>query len=337
MTAHIATLVSFNQTNGEVPLGKVVVDDAGDLFSTTSRGGEYSDGMVFEIAKTSAGYASTPTVLASFDGANGAYPHAGLVSVAAGDLFGTTFWDGSMNGGGVFEIAKTSTGYASAPTTVANFGNPNGFPSMALFADADGDLFGSVSGEVFEIAKTSAGYASAPTIVAGFDGSNGTNPTSVLVADLAGDLFGMSFGGGTNSDGAVFEIPKTSDGYASTPTLLASLNGADGKIPQGGLVLDGAGNLIGTAAFGGTHNYGTVFEIAKTSDGYASTPILLASFNIPDGIIPDGGLVADAAGDLFGTTQEGGKSNLGTVFEIKRTESGYASSPTVLANFNSTT
>lgn len=147
----------------------------------------------------------------------------------------------------------------------------------------------------------------------------------------------MSFGGGTNSDGAVFEIPKTSDGYASTPTLLASFNGADGKIPQGGLVVDGAGNLIGTAAIGGTHNYGTVFEIAKTSDGYVSTPILLASFNIPDGIIPNGGLVADAAGNLFGTTQEGGKSNLGTVFEIKRTESGYASTPTVLANFNSTT
>lgn len=219
----------------------------------------------------SAGYASTPTVLASFDGANGAYPHTGLVADAAATS-SVRHGEGADSGGPVFEIAKTSTGCASKPTTLANFGNPNGSPGMALIADADGDLFGSINGEVFEIAKTSAGYASAPTIVAGFDGSNGINPTSVLVADLAGDLFGMSFGGGTNSDGAVFEIPKTSDGYASTPTLLAGFNGADGKIPQGGLVLDGAGNLIGAAAYGGTHNWG-----AKSRSTTSSSPSLLFS------------------------------------------------------------
>ena len=78
---------------------------------------------------------------------------------------------------------------------------------------------------------------------------------------------------------------------------------------------------------------GTVFEIAKTATGYASTPTTLVSFNGTDGSGPVGGLIADAAGDLFGTTSKGGL-NYGTVFEIAKTATGYASTPTTLASFN---
>src|SRR6202022_2233335 len=77
---------------------------------------------------------------------------------------------------------------------------------------------------------------------------------------------------------------------------------------------------------------GTVFEITKIAGGYANTPTVLVSFNGTNGLSPNGGLIADATGDLFGTTaspQVGG-----TVFEVARTNSGFASTPVVLANFS---
>jgi uncharacterized repeat protein (TIGR03803 family) len=79
-----------------------------------------------------------------------------------------------------------------------------------------------------------------------------------------------------------------------------------------------------------------VFEIAKTAQGYASTPTTLVSFNGTDGREPTSGVIADAHGDLFGTTYLGGAYGLGTVFEIAKTAHGYASTPTTLVNFNGT-
>jgi len=131
-------------------------------------------------------------------------------------------------------------------------------------------------------------------------------------------LFGTTDTGGPQGAvaGTVFELVKTATGYASMPTILASFNSTDGGDPAGGLIADAAGDLFGTTEFGGTDNSGTVFEIAKTATGYASAPITLANFNMTNGYLPQVGLVADAAGDLFGTTYEGGPNSDGTVFEI---------------------
>ena len=79
-----------------------------------------------------------------------------------------------------------------------------------------------------------------------------------------------------------------------------------------------------------------MFEIAKTASGYASTPTTLVSFNGTNGADPVGGLIADANGDLFGTTDSGGANGDGTVFEIAKTAGGYASTPTTLVSFNGT-
>jgi hypothetical protein len=86
---------------------------------------------------------------------------------------------------------------------------------------------------------------------------------------------------------------------------------------------------------GGADNLGTVFEIAKTATGYASAPTTLVSFDGSDGEQPEASLVADANGDLFGTTRGGAASgNDGSVFEIAKTSTGYASAPTTLVTFN---
>jgi hypothetical protein len=235
---------------------------------------------VFEIAKTVDGYASTPTSLISFtDSANGTGPNGALITDAAGDLFGTV-------GGGNFTTNGATTGY------------------------------------VFEIAKTAGGYASTPTILATFNGTDSANPGGPLIADAAGDLIGTA-GGGV---GTIFEIVKTTNGYASTPVTLVDFPSTDGEEPDGedltgGLIADAAGNLFGTAGYGPYTGAGTVFEIAKTASGYASAPTTLASFDYSNGGYPNGSLLADAAGDLFGTAGYGPSAGAGAVFEV--TGSGY--------------
>ena len=216
-------------------------------------------------------------------------------------------------------------------------GTHGGVPEAGLIADAAGDLFGTTSaggannhGTVFEIAKTASGYASTPTVLVSFDGTHGGVPVAGLIADAAGDLFGTTPAGGANNDGTVFEIVKTASGYASTPTVLFSFDNTHGAVPLAGLIADAAGDLFGTTSAGGANNRGTVFEIVKTASGYASTPTVLFSFDTTHGARPEAGLIADAAGDLFGTTSNGGANNHGTVFEIVKTASGYASTPTVL-------
>src|SRR6185437_1210314 len=108
-------------------------------------------------------------------------------------------------------------------------------------------------------------------------------------------------------------------------------------------VADSNGDLFGTTQFGGARFFGTVFEIKKTVAGYASAPTTLVAFNaVGDGSRPFAGLIADATGDLFGTTSGLAPNGLpfppgagGTAFEIKNTATGYASAPTTLASFNS--
>src|ERR1019366_6979488 len=120
--------------------------------------------------------------------------------------------------------------------------------------------------------------------------------------------------GGANGDGTVFEITYTGGSYASTPTTLVNFNGTNGNSPYAGLIADAAGDLFGTTQTGGANNDGTVFEIAKTGGSYASTPTTLVNFNGTNGNGQEAGLITDAAGDLFGTTQQGGANGTGTVF-----------------------
>lgn len=108
------------------------------------------------------------------------------------------------------------------------------------------------------------------------------------------------------------------------------MSGQQSKAPGfagGYLLADAAGNLFGTTRYGGANGYGTVFEIAKAGGSYASTPITLVNFNGTNGELPSWNLVADAAGNLFGTTEYGGADGDGTVFELTNTGFQVASTP----------
>ena len=296
------TLVTFGGSNGAIPedRGRLIADAHGNLFGTTGLGGASSActggcGTVFEIkvdSTTATGYASTPTTLVSFNGTDGAYPFAGLITDASGNLFGTT-------------CGKTGS--------CVTGGGGNNF------------------GTVFEIkvdGTTATGYASTPTTLVNFSFTDGSAPYAGLIADASGNLFGTTVVGGANLYyGTVFEIKvdsTTATGYAITPTTLVSFNGTDGAYPFAGLIADAIGNLFGTTSGLFSTGFGTVFEIktdSTTATGYASTPTTLVSFNGTDGAYPIEVLIADARGNLFGTTEAGGATGDGTVFEV--TGSGF--------------
>jgi uncharacterized repeat protein (TIGR03803 family)/autotransporter-associated beta strand protein len=314
----ITTLGSFNNANPLAPCGGVIEDTNGNLFGTTEQGGASSDGTVFEVAKGS----GTFTTVASFDGTNGKLPYAGVIKDASGNLFGTTEQGGASGDGTVFEIAAGS----GTITTLATFNGTNGKdPYAGVIEDASGNLFGTTElggasndGTVFEIAKGSGTISTLAT----FDGANGANPGAGVIEDAGGNLFGTTSGGGASGDGTVFEVAKGS----GTITTLASFNGTNGSGPCAGLIEDASGNVFGAAAGGGAWNDGTAFEVAKGS----KTITVLASFNGTDGDAPCGGVIEDAGGNLFGTTNSGGASAYGTVFEIAKG----SGTITTLASFN---
>jgi uncharacterized repeat protein (TIGR03803 family) len=156
------------------------------------------------------------------------------------------------------------------------------------------------------------------------DLSDGAWPEAGVTRDAAGNFYGTTFfgGAGTGCDiyfggcGTVFKVDDS-----GAETVLHSFGGApDGSNPTTRVILDASGNLYGTTAFGGEHGQGTVFKVDSTG----RETILHSFAGGPDGATPNAGLVRDAAGKFYGTTQYGGSGcngqGCGTVFELSATE-----------------
>jgi uncharacterized repeat protein (TIGR03803 family) len=295
----ITLLASFERSNGANPLCGLVMDASGNLYGTSTYFGPSYTGTVFELAAGS----STISALASFGST------AGLLLDGSGNLYGTTR-GGPTGGGTVFEIAAGS----GTLTTLALFSAPDGTnPSANLIMDGSGNLYGTTEyggayndGTIFEVAAGSGTL----TTLASFNGIDGANPVAGLVMDSGGNLYGATPNGGGSGGGTVFELAAGSN----TITALASFSGYhSGEGPYGGLVMDGSGNLYGTAYTGGAHGYGTVFEVAA---GSGAITTLFDFDGGPNGSNPRSGLVMDASGNLYGTTTTGGQWHSGTVFEV---------------------
>jgi uncharacterized repeat protein (TIGR03803 family) len=147
-----------------------------------------------------------------------------------------------------------------------------------------------------------------PSTVAAFATANGATPDGGLVADSAGNLYGTTSAGGSAGDGCVFEIPVGT----TTIVNVASFTGGNGAAPMGTLYLDSSGTLWGTTSLGGANNSGAIFKIVSGS----GTITTVASFNSFGPNHPTGNLVADSAGDLFGTDSQGGVYGAGGIFEL---------------------
>jgi uncharacterized repeat protein (TIGR03803 family) len=327
-----AEKVLTNVVTNEPEGGLTCCGADGSLFGTTFDGGNSGGGKVFEIAPTQAGGGGR--VLYSFEsnGKDGRHPFAGLLlGHSTGNhlvLYGTTV-DGGNGGGAVFEVLrkngsweeKVLHSFPASPTDGED-------PYAGVIIDAAGNLYGTTQqggaygyGTVFELIPTSGG-AWAEKLLHSFkdDGTDGENPFAGLVLDAAGNLYGTTAGGGTyNNSGTVFELTPAGDG-SWTETVLHDFNnnGMDGFSPEASLTFDRAGNLYGTTQHGGAYDEGTVFELTPTNGGSWTETVLHSFAGSPDdGANPMAGLVFDASGILYGTTNSGGTYTSGTVFEIE--------------------
>jgi uncharacterized repeat protein (TIGR03803 family) len=152
------------------------------------------------------------------------------------------------------------------------------------------------------------------TVLHSFSGADGAGPRAGLLRDAAGNLYGTTYYGGAFDYGTVFKLDTT-----GTETVLHSFTGGnDGGGPCSGLLRDAAGNLYGTTLFGGLPGSGTVFKLDTTG----TETVLHNFFDNPDGRYPFAGLVGDAAGKLYGTTQYGGTYGKGTVYKLDKAGRG---------------
>jgi uncharacterized repeat protein (TIGR03803 family) len=149
-------------------------------------------------------------------------------------------------------------------------------------------------------------------------GTDGAAPYGRVISDAAGNLYGTTAVGGTSGAGIVFELTKPQAPAVWTETILYNFTGSDGNEPCGGLIFDSAGDLYGTTYRGGTSNLGTVFELVPpVQQGGTWTETTLYSFaGGADGLGPQGDLIFDPAGNLYGTTDNGGSPGNGTVFQL---------------------
>jgi uncharacterized repeat protein (TIGR03803 family) len=209
-------LYSFNDFSS--PYSGLVFDKSGNLYGSTISGGIYGNGTVYELTPQSGG-TWTETILFSFDGQNstGEGPAATPIFDAAGNLYGTTSSGGYYDSGMVYQLTPPTTGGEWTETILHSFepsdwdgGNPFG----GLVRDSSGTLYGTTNlggryneGAVFEISPKKGGDWTEKLLHTFLNnGGDGRNPYRTLVFDKAGNLYGVTYSGGINSDGIVFEV-----------------------------------------------------------------------------------------------------------------------------------
>jgi uncharacterized repeat protein (TIGR03803 family) len=207
------TLHSFNGDDGSYPWARVVLDADGNLYGTTSIGGKYSFGVVFELSRNSQGN-WVEHVIHSFTGASdGSEPDAGLIFDAAGNLYGATVYGGAHGKGNLFQLTPGIHGSWKEIVLHQFTGGADGSaPWDTPIFDSAGNLYGTAyeggdnNGTVFELKRVAHGWELV-SLYLFRGGRTGKCPVAPLIRDKAGNLYGTTVRGGVGKAGIVFEIP----------------------------------------------------------------------------------------------------------------------------------
>ena len=315
-------------TDGDQPDARLFMDASGNLYGTTRYGGSHEGcpgkwqcGAVFKLDTN-----GVETVLYNFSGPDGANPTSNLVMDANGALYGTTEYGGytdrcrstgSAGCGAVFKLSSDGK-----ETVLHRFtgGADGAFPLAAMVMDPAGALYGTTpyggaagGGVAFKL------VGKKETVLHSFcswpNCNDGAYIGSGLIMDAAGNLYGTAaFGGDTDCGcGVVYKLAGKKE-----TILHAFKSPPDGGEPVSTLYMDSSGNLYGTTAYGGTFNYsaGTVFEVSPDRKEHVLHKFQINGNKQRDGYHPQNAVVQDAAGDIYGSTAEGGIYDEGVVYEI---------------------
>jgi uncharacterized repeat protein (TIGR03803 family) len=303
-----AVLYNFNgNPDGANPQSRLTLN-GGNLYGTTQSGG-LGSGTVFELSPNGSG-GWNESVLYNFcslascaDGANPTYAY--VTFDGQGNLYGTAYAGGANGYGVVYKLSPGQSGWTE--TVLYSFASsPDGAnPVNGLIMDAAGKLYGTTyaggqgsnggNGTIFQLTPSGGGWTE--KVIA-----NIRSTYSGLTMDGAGNIFGTTYT-------KVFKLSPNGSGWKWT--VLYTFGA--GSNPNGTVVLDSAGNLYGTTFAGGT--YGNVYKLTPGNGGPWTKTILYA-FSASSPNHPLAGVVFDSAGNLYGTTTQGGIHNDGNVFEL---------------------
>ena len=331
-------------SDGAGPQAGLIADGAGNLYGITAGGGGTGCwngcGTVFELS-SSAGGTWSETVLYRFTGgADGGTPTGRLVLDAAGNLYGATQSGGELSCSGVesagcgtvFELERGSSGEWTESVLHAFAGGPGDGAAplnMDLTFDGAGHLFGTTEiggangfGAVFELFRDTSGKWKTHLLHSFRGGNDGATPSAGVIL-FNGNLFGTTYAGGNGcfssvGCGIVFELTHSNSGW--TEKIIHRFHFSDGDGPTYSLLGDSAGNLYGTVFDGGSGSCsvcGTAYELSPSANGaWKETMVYHFGSSLDDAGTPLGGFIRDKAGNLFGTTELGGTTGQGTVYEI---------------------
>jgi uncharacterized repeat protein (TIGR03803 family) len=309
--------------------GGVAFDRQGRLYGTTSGGGLYEYGTVWQLTPQADGTWSE-RILRSFhvNDPRGDEPQDGLLVDSLGNLYGTAIFGGAHAGGTVFKIEPSSASWTE--TVLYNFCSRSGCkdggaPWAGVIMDSTGNLYGT-AGVAFELSPGPNGWKE--RVLHTFCRSNdGCGPIAGLVQDVSGNLYGTTEKGGSNrcggGCGTVFELSATAGGKWKETILHRFQAYGDGSTPgTGALLLDSTGNVYG-AIGGGRKRFGLVYRLSHRHKGWKE----MVLYNLPGGAggdTPSSGVVMDKTGNLYGVTIAGGDRNCqcGVVYKLAPNANG---------------
>jgi uncharacterized repeat protein (TIGR03803 family) len=326
--------------DGSEPEASLVFDSKGNLYGTTLSGGANGAGTVFEIP-TPLGQ-SGEKVLYSFcqlaNCADGGAPHSSLVLDSAGNLYGTASEGGVNQAGVVFELSPQNGDWTETVLHVFEGSSDGVNPQGGVVFDSAGNLYGTTvgggansKGTLYELSPDGGSWTE--SILYSFCSqtqcTDGSGAYGNLVLDASGNLYGETTTGGTappDQAGTVFQLSPAGGGEWTETVLYAFVDngGFDGNTPTGGLAMTTVDSLLvlyGTTEFGGQYgNSGLLFRVGQTQGGnppWIESQVYSFCGESPcAGYEPNGELVLDSSGNIYGTTPLGGASNAGVVYMV---------------------
>jgi uncharacterized repeat protein (TIGR03803 family) len=257
----------------------LATDGRGALYGTSSQGGANNLGAVFKLSPPTLGNPNwTESILHSFSGNDGENPYSGLVFDSRGALYGTTFLGGANGAGTVFKLSPPDSQSANWTLT---------------------------------------------TLFSG-DSVVGSNFYSGVIIDSSGSLYGTAIAGGANNSGTVYKLsPPTAPATQWSATALHNFTGGvDGAFVNSPLVMDTSGALYGTTQLGG-NGAGVVYKLTpRGGNCNPDAPDLWCEYVLysftggRDGGQPNGGVILDGSGGLYGAASAGGANNWGVAFRL---------------------
>lgn len=251
--------------DGAKPTGLLAMDNAGNLYGATFAGGSDNSGVAFELSPASGAWKET--LLHSFTGGqDGSGPSAGLILGANGNIYGTTE-AGGVGFGVVFELSPGANGTWRETVLHSLTNGPDGATPTSLAFDSSGTLYATAAsggsstfcfdgcGLVFRLSHESNGTWTDSRLHS-FNGGNGQDPWG-LIFDRAGNLYGAAHDGGIGM-GLIFKLDPDAN-WAET--VIYEFTEELGGEPVQPLIFDAAGNIYGTAIYGGAGGVGVVFEV----------------------------------------------------------------------------